>query len=187
MKNKIHNYMFVFVQEPLAGHGLFIIMALWLHSHTPHLVGFPWMSHPPTAETSTWQHTPLKNRENSKPLAGFKLAIPATKQPQTHALGRMATGINQYSYTWPKIMFPTSSGKWSVQNMTQREGSNARQLHVGFVCDKAASERVFLQVLWISPVSIIPPVLHPHSFICHCHYKYSLLTTTSNKTCKLPL
>jgi hypothetical protein len=39
--------------------------------------------------------------------------------------------------------------------------------YVGFVVDKAALGQVFLKVLQFSPVSIIPPFLHTHSFIYH--------------------
>jgi hypothetical protein len=34
-----------------------------------------------------------------------------------------------------------------------------RSFHVGFMVDKVALGKVFLQVLWFSPVSIIPPRL----------------------------
>ena len=34
-------------------------------------------------------------RQHSMPPAEFELAIPATERPQTHALGRAATGIGQ--------------------------------------------------------------------------------------------
>jgi hypothetical protein len=33
-------------------------------------------------------------------------------------------------------------------------------VHVGFVVDKVALGQVFPRVLWFSPVSFIPPVLH---------------------------
>jgi hypothetical protein len=46
------------------------------------------------------------------PLAGFKPAIPATKQPQTYALDRLATGIvfhihlqGLYSMPFPFLCF----------------------------------------------------------------------------------
>jgi hypothetical protein len=35
-----------------------------------------------------------------------------------------------------------------------------RSLCVGFVVDKVALGQVFLWVLWFSPLSVIPPVLH---------------------------
>jgi hypothetical protein len=33
---------------------------------------------------------------------------------------------------------------------------------VGFVVDKVALGQIFLQVLWFSPASIIPPLFHIH-------------------------
>ena len=35
-------------------------------------------------------------------------------------------------------------------------------LHIGFVVDRVALGQVFDQVLWCSPVSIIPPLLNTH-------------------------
>jgi len=45
----------------------------------------------PVAETSTWQHTKLKQTHSHAP-AGFEPAIPASERPQTHALDRAANG-----------------------------------------------------------------------------------------------
>jgi len=42
---------------------------------------------------------------------------------------------------------------------------NPRQVHVEFVVDKVAVRQVFLSVVHIPPVTVIPPVLHTHSFI----------------------
>jgi hypothetical protein len=42
----------------------------------------------PTEDNTTYKH-----RQTSMPTAGFEHAIPATKQPQTYALDRAATGI----------------------------------------------------------------------------------------------
>ena len=36
---------------------------------------------------------------------------------------------------------------------------------VGFVVDNAALEKIILRVLYISPVSTIPPMLHTHSLV----------------------
>jgi hypothetical protein len=38
------------------------------------------------------------NRQTSMPLVGFKPTIPASEQPQTHALDRAATGIGPRRY-----------------------------------------------------------------------------------------
>jgi hypothetical protein len=37
------------------------------------------------------------------PSAGFKLAIAATKRPQTYALDRAATGIGSHLHAFPLI------------------------------------------------------------------------------------
>jgi len=44
----------------------------------------------PVADISTWQHN---THERYLFLAGCKPTIPASKQPQTHALDFVATGI----------------------------------------------------------------------------------------------
>ena len=73
---------------PPVGQGLLIIEASWSHSDTPHTVGLLWTSDQPEAETSTWQHTTI--RQTSMPPAGFENTIPASERPQTHALDRAA-------------------------------------------------------------------------------------------------
>jgi hypothetical protein len=78
-------------QKPLVGQGLLIIEASRSRSDIPHLVGIHQTSNRPDAETSTGQHTAL-TRDNHA-LAGFKPKIPASEQPQTHALDLAATGI----------------------------------------------------------------------------------------------
>ena len=66
-----------------------------LHNHThldtPHSVRLLWKSDQPDAENSTCQHT--IHTTDILPPAGFELTIPASERPQTHALGRAATGI----------------------------------------------------------------------------------------------
>jgi hypothetical protein len=42
------------------------------------------------------------------PSAGFEPAIPATKRRQTYALDGAATGIDNWDYTVPKILSPTT-------------------------------------------------------------------------------
>ena len=64
-------------------------------------------------------------------------------------------------------------------------GSIPGQSCLGFVVDKVALEWVFLPVLQFSPVTIILPLLHTHSFIYHprCvmffsqHFSFSLSVT----------
>jgi hypothetical protein len=46
-------------------------------------------------------------------------------------------------------------------------GFSPRRDHLGFVVEKVALGWAFLKLLVLSPVSIIPPVLHTHSFIYH--------------------
>jgi hypothetical protein len=41
-----------------------------------------------------------------------------------------------------------------------RPGFDPGSVHVGFMVDKVAVGQVFPRVLWFSPVSFIPPVLH---------------------------
>jgi hypothetical protein len=56
-----------------------------------HMVGLLWMTDQPVAEASTY--TGQHKRQTSMPRAGFELAIPETKRPQTYALDRAAPGI----------------------------------------------------------------------------------------------
>jgi hypothetical protein len=62
------------------------------HIHT-HSVGLLWMSDQPVAGTSTRLDTNF-TRQRSRPPAGFEPAIRASEEPQTHALDRVATGID---------------------------------------------------------------------------------------------
>ena len=41
-------------------------------------------------------------------------------------------------------------------------GLYSSPVHVKFVVDKVALGQGFLQVLWVSPVSVIPPMIHTH-------------------------
>jgi hypothetical protein len=65
-----------------------------------HTVGLLWTSDQPVAETSPAQdNTTYKHeRQTSMPRAEFEPTIPATKQPQTYALDRAATGIGFLSF-----------------------------------------------------------------------------------------
>jgi len=40
-----------------------------------------------------------------------------------------------------------------------------------FVVDRVAVEQDFLEILWSTPVSTIPPMLRTHPFISHRHCK----------------
>jgi hypothetical protein len=70
--------MYSMAQQPLVGQGLFIIEAS--RSHSVGLLG-------------TNEQPDTYNSQTSMPPGGFEPAIPASEQPQTHALDRAATGI----------------------------------------------------------------------------------------------
>ena len=73
----------------------------WSHSVTyKHSVRLLWIRVWVIAGTLAWQHTTLTLHKTSMPPVGFKPAIPAGKQSQTHALECMATGIGQKYSTW---------------------------------------------------------------------------------------
>ena len=62
------------------------------HSDTPHSVGRLWTRDRPIATHYT------QRRNISMTQAGFEPAIPASEEPQTHALHRTATGIGLLSF-----------------------------------------------------------------------------------------
>jgi hypothetical protein len=66
------------------------------HTHID-TVGLLWTSDQPVAETSTYtgQHNIDNKRQASIPREGFEPATPASKRPQTYALGRAATRIGR--------------------------------------------------------------------------------------------
>jgi hypothetical protein len=79
---------FVMVQQSLMGQGLLIIEASQSHSDTPHSVRI--------LDEWSVQHRDLYLiTQQTKPClpVGFKPAIPACEQPQTHALDHIATRI----------------------------------------------------------------------------------------------
>ena len=49
--------------RPNAGHGLLILEVSWPHTTTHQSVGLLWTSDQLVAETSTWKHTTLNNRQ----------------------------------------------------------------------------------------------------------------------------
>jgi hypothetical protein len=81
------------------------LSSFWDNTHldTPHSVGLLWTSDQPDSKTSTWQHSTLTT----------DIHVPdkqASKRPQTHALARMATGID-----WLSVLFkhaPHRSTQW---------------------------------------------------------------------------
>jgi hypothetical protein len=73
---------------------------------TPHSIGLLWSSDQSDVETFTWQHTTLTA---DMPPAGFEFTIPASEQPQTHALNRAASGIGSIFFSSLKLMVITES------------------------------------------------------------------------------
>ena len=58
-----------------------------------------------------------------------------------------------------------------VSSLTHRRmGFDNRSVCLRFVVQKVSLSKVSLPVLLSSPVSIIPPTLHTHSFTYHPHY-----------------
>jgi hypothetical protein len=63
---------------------------------------------------------------------------------------------------------PCHDSGWLVSGLSSRRPVfDPRLVHVRFVTYKVALGQLFLPVLQFSPVSIIPPMLHTHSFIYH--------------------
>jgi hypothetical protein len=58
------------------------------HLDTPHSVGLLWTSDQPVEETS------IHKRQTSMFPAGFENLIITNERPETHVLGRVATGID---------------------------------------------------------------------------------------------
>jgi hypothetical protein len=84
-------------QQTPVGQGHLISDNLWLYSDTPHMVGLLWMSDQPGAENSAWQHTTLTADRHSRPQRDSNPQSQQSERPQTLALDRAATGIdNKY-------------------------------------------------------------------------------------------
>jgi hypothetical protein len=60
------------------------------HTKTHGMTPLPSQRPLPAQDNTTYKH----KRQTSMPLEGFEPAIPATKWPQTYALDRAATGID---------------------------------------------------------------------------------------------
>jgi len=71
---------------------------------------------------------------------------------------------------------------WTVSRRSRiaEAQSQSQAVHVGFVVEKVALKQDFLRILWISPVSSVPPMLHSYSFICHRDY----ITPKIKRFCK---
>jgi len=72
---------------------------------TPHSVGLLWMSDQPDVETSTCQRTTRKAGIDNP--AGLELTIPASEQPQPHALDCAVNGIGAKT-----LVFCSSGDIW---------------------------------------------------------------------------
>jgi hypothetical protein len=46
-----------------------------------------------------------------------------------------------------------------------KPGLSARSVRVGYVVDRVALRQVFLRVLRVSPIIVVPPMLHACTFI----------------------
>ena len=81
-------------QQPLMDQGLLIIEALRPHSVTHTTLGKTPLDEWSARRRDLYLKTHnTHNRQTSMLPAGFEPAIPASEQPQTHALGGVATGI----------------------------------------------------------------------------------------------
>jgi hypothetical protein len=63
-------------------------------------------------------------------------------------------GFNSCCYPWPRLLVPGFS--------PQKLGFDPSSIHVIFVLNTVTPGQGFLPVLLLSPVSIIPPMLHIH-------------------------
>ena len=78
----------------------------------------------------------------------------------------IATGFSPRTY---QRLSRTMSGLWRfvVGLWPWRTGFSPKPIHVGFVVNTVVLGQVFLPVPQRSPVSVIPPTLHTHSFAYH--------------------
>jgi hypothetical protein len=71
--------------------------------------------------------------------------------------------------------------------LPRRPGFDPRSVIARFYVNKTAVGKVFLPALQFSPVNIIPPMLHTHSFIYHRRcIKFSASTSRSPPSIKPP-
>ena len=94
------------------------------HNDAPQSVGLLWTSDQSGAETSTWQHTTLNNRQTSMPRVGFEPTISAGEWPKTYALDRAATGTDMSWFTQSKASarsqkIPTSCTLFNYTDFSQ--------------------------------------------------------------------
>ena len=58
----------------------------------------------------------------------------------------------------------------------RRPGFESEPVYFGFVVNKVALGQVFLEVLWLSPLIIIPQMLHTHTSFTYCGRHVTLAT-----------
>jgi hypothetical protein len=61
------------------------------------------------------------------PRAGFELATPATKRPQTYTLDRAATGIDSVHGTSTKFHKVVTTGSKAIKGDTETDGRTDEQ------------------------------------------------------------
>ena len=80
-------------QQPYSDLRRIIVEVSRSYSDTPHSVGIHWTSNRAVTETPICKKHNFHNRLTSIPPAGFEPPIPASEQPQTHALDRAEAEI----------------------------------------------------------------------------------------------
>jgi hypothetical protein len=112
MKTYEDESFFSLAWQPLVGQGLLIIEASRSHSDTPHSVALLWTSDQPDRlrDTPIWQHSNETDFHAPPPPGGFEPTIPASKRPQTHALGPAITGIGEVEVQLHEFLSLTPDG-----------------------------------------------------------------------------
>jgi len=86
---------------------------------------------------------------------GVKLDLTALDKNIKQYYGRYRVFDNKFSERWLVCRRPVTLKVWF----------HPRLVHVGFLVDQVALGQGFLPALMFSPVSIIPPTFHTHSFL----------------------
>ena len=103
--------------------------------------------------------------EGSLPHSQEPVICPYAK-PEQVSYQQFEFFISSICATWPSK--PILRFRLIVAKPTRRrQRFSARPVHQNFVVDKVALWQGFLQVLRFSPITIIPPLLHIHSFTHH--------------------
>jgi len=124
-------------QQHLVDQVVLIIVASLSYSDTPHSVGLLWTSGQPDAEVPTWQYTTITR--DSHPCSGGFRTHNSSKQPQTHALDRSATGTGVYVMLLTKI-------KWN--NINAHDNTFSWDCLVGIVMRLRAKWCGFRIPMW---------------------------------------